>query len=58
VSKNKVQGNGARARVTKQEVSPASLEEEYRYVITDLKRIALLAAAMLALLVLLAFILV
>lgn len=58
MSKNKVQGNGARARVTKQEVSLASLEEEYRYVITDLKRIALLAAAMLALLVLLAFILV
>ncbi|HOV47159.1 MAG TPA: hypothetical protein PLM06_00805 [Anaerolineae bacterium] len=58
MSQKKVQGNSARARVTKQEVSPASLEEEYRYVITDLKRIAILAAAMLALLVLLAFILV
>ena len=58
MSQKKVQGNSARTRVTKQEVSPASLEEEYRYVITDLKCIAILAAAMLALLVLLAFILV
>lgn len=34
-----------------------SLAEEYRYVVVDLKRIAVLALAMLALLVVLAFVL-
>ncbi|HOT92880.1 MAG TPA: hypothetical protein PLJ78_17005 [Anaerolineae bacterium] len=36
----------------------ADLMEEYRYVLTDLKRIAWLAVAMLALLIVLAFIIV
>ncbi|NLS79896.1 MAG: hypothetical protein GXY76_21830 [Chloroflexi bacterium] len=35
---------------------PANLAEEYHYVITDLKRIGLLAAAMFALLVVLALV--
>jgi len=34
-----------------------SLAEEYRYVVVDLKRIAILAVAMLALLIVLAFVL-
>lgn len=50
----KKRGNLAQANLDQK----ADLAEEYRYVIVDLKRIAILAVAMLALLVVLALVLV
>ena len=44
------------AQAAPEPAQPANLADEYRYVITDLKRIGLLAAAMFALLVVLALI--
>ncbi len=44
------------APVAPEPAQPANLAEEYHYVITDLKRIGLLAAAMFALLVVLALV--
>ncbi len=40
------------------EPQPADLRDEYRYVVADLKRIGVIAAVMLAVLVVLAFVLV
>lgn len=48
----------AKAVAVSAQQADADLVEEYRYVLTDLKRIAWLALAMLALLIVLAFIVV
>jgi len=51
-------GNSARAAIQAQPASKeADLGEEYRYVIADLKRIGIIAAGMLAVLIVLAYLL-
>ena len=57
--KQRMKTNGAVSRTAQVSAErEVDLAEEYRYVITDLKRIAVLAAAMLALLVVLAIVLI
>ena len=57
--KQRMKTNGAVSRAAQVSAErEADLAEEYRYVITDLKRIAVLALAMLALLVVLAIVLI